>query len=128
MTIICPFGSAERFWGLFCCVNLEDFAGDLPGGFFWALFRTNMWSTNPAAQNPQKKAPRLKNKNPFCQEPALTIYLFFFALLLDIFPVHVVFNIGNAILGVEVVSSVSQDQNELGGSGKFCYVYGFFGR
>ena len=47
--------------------NLEDFAGDFPGGFFWALFRTNMRRTNPAKQSGGSKI-NIREKNPFCQE------------------------------------------------------------
>ena len=38
--------------GLFVVYILEDFAGDFPGGVFWALFPTMM-----RRQNPRKKTP-----------------------------------------------------------------------
>ena len=38
----------------FCCINFEDFAGDFPGGFFWALFPTKMRRTNPARKSAKK--------------------------------------------------------------------------
>ena len=39
----------------FCCINvLEDFPGDFPGGFFWALFPTKMRRKNPARKSAKK--------------------------------------------------------------------------
>ena len=59
-------------FGDFCCVRFGGFAKDFPGGFFWALFPTEMRRKNPAT-NPRKN-PAAQNKksaeNPFCQNPA----------------------------------------------------------
>ena len=38
----------------FCGINLEDFAGDFPRGFFWALFPTKMRRKNPATKSVKK--------------------------------------------------------------------------
>ena len=40
--------------GIFVVKILEDFAGDLPGGFFWALFPTKMRRKNPATKSAKK--------------------------------------------------------------------------
>ena len=38
-------------WRIFVVQILEDFAGDFPGGFFWALFPTKMRRKNPARKS-----------------------------------------------------------------------------
>ena len=51
---------------------MEEFAGDFPGGFFWALLPTKM-RKNPATKS-EKKSGGLKTKsaeNPLCQDPTL---------------------------------------------------------
>ena len=52
---------------------MEDFPGDFPGGFFWALFPTKMRRKNPARKSAKKSGgPKKKSaKNPFCRKPAL---------------------------------------------------------
>ena len=59
--------------GIFVVQILEDFAGDFPGGFFWALFPTKMRRKNPATESAKKSGgPKQKSaKNPFCQNPTL---------------------------------------------------------
>ena len=42
-------------------LNLEDFAGDFPGGFFWTLFPTKMRRKNPATESAKKSGgPKIK--------------------------------------------------------------------
>ena len=71
------FGAAplQKCVGDFCGINLENFAGDFPGGFIWALFPQKMRGKNPAKKSAKKKIRQLKNKNlqknPFCQKPPL---------------------------------------------------------
>ena len=45
-----------------CCIYiLEDFPGDFPGGFFWALFPTKMRRKNPARKSAKKSGgPKIK--------------------------------------------------------------------
>ena len=50
----CPGQSAEMCWRIFVVLNLEDFPGDFPGGFFWALFPTKMRRKNPARKSAKK--------------------------------------------------------------------------
>ena len=46
---------------IFAVYNLEDFAGDFPGGFFWALFPTEMRRKNPATKSAKKSGgPKIK--------------------------------------------------------------------
>ena len=44
----------RKLSGIFVVLNLEDFAGDFPGGFFWALFPTKMRRKNPATKSAKK--------------------------------------------------------------------------
>ena len=50
----CPGQSAEMCWRIFVVLILEDFPGDFPGGFFWALFPTKMRRKNPARKSAKK--------------------------------------------------------------------------
>ena len=64
----------RKLSGIFVVLNLEDFVGDFPGGFFWALLATKM-RRKIRRQNPRQNpaARRLKSaRNPFCQKPTLT--------------------------------------------------------
>ena len=69
----CPGQSAEMCWRIFVVQILENFPGDFPGGFFWALFPTKMRRKNPARKSAKKSGgPKKKSaKNPFCRKPAL---------------------------------------------------------
>ena len=74
--IICPSQSAEACRRFFVVQILEDFLGDFPGGFFWALFLTKMRRKNPASKSAKKSGgPKQKKsaKNPFCQNPTLKL-------------------------------------------------------
>ena len=47
--------------GIFVVKNLEDFAGDFPGEFFWALFPTKMRRKNLATKSAKKSGgPKIK--------------------------------------------------------------------
>ena len=63
--------------GIFVVSILEVFAGDLLGGFFWALLPTKTRRNKPATKSAENKnwRPRNKNprKNPPCQPPTLII-------------------------------------------------------
>ena len=66
--------SAEMCRGFFVVFFFgQDFAGDFPGGFFWALFPTKM-RKNIRRQSPRKNAAaRIQNprKIRLCQKPTL---------------------------------------------------------
>ena len=51
----------QKCVGDFCCINLEDFAGVFPGGFFWPLFPTKMRRKNPATKSAKiSGGPKIK--------------------------------------------------------------------
>ena len=59
--LMTQIGVSDALWplyrklsGIFVIKALEDFAGDLPGGFFWALFPTKMRTNNPATKSVKK--------------------------------------------------------------------------
>ena len=55
--------------GIFAVEILEDFAGDFPGGLFWAHFPTKMRRKKPATESAKKSGGEEKPvKNLFCQE------------------------------------------------------------
>ena len=49
--------------GIFVVLILEDFAGDFPGGFFWALF-SHKNEEKKSGDKIREKIRRLKNKHP----------------------------------------------------------------
>ena len=49
--------------GIFVVQILEDFAGDFPGGFFWALF-PHKNEEKKSGDKIREKIRRPKNKNP----------------------------------------------------------------
>ena len=51
--------------GIFVVQILEDFAGDFPGGFSWALFPTKMQRKNPATKSAKKSGGLNKNPRKF---------------------------------------------------------------
>ena len=60
--------------GIFVVQNLEDFAGDLPGGFFWALFPTKMRRKNPATKSAKKSGGskiEIRKKNSVLKKTSL---------------------------------------------------------
>ena len=57
----CPSQSAEVCRRIFVVQILEDFLGDFPGGFFWALFPTKTRRKNPARKSARKSGgPKIK--------------------------------------------------------------------
>ena len=60
----------------FCCINLEDFAGDSLGGFFWAIFPQKWGQNNLATKFSTKKisgsSKKNQQKDQFCQNRAHT--------------------------------------------------------
>ena len=54
---------------IFVVSILEDFAGDFPGGFFWALFPTKLKRENPATKSAKKKSGGSKIK--ICEEKSV---------------------------------------------------------
>ena len=63
----------------FCCEKLEDFAGDFPGEFFWALPppppKKKKEKKNPARKSAKKSGGskiKIREKS-FCRKPALIL-------------------------------------------------------
>ena len=63
-----PGHSAEMCWRNFVVYILEDFAGDFPGGFFWALFPTKMRRENAARKSAKRSGG---SKIKICEKSVL---------------------------------------------------------
>ena len=66
----------QKVAGDFVVYILEDFAGDFPGGFFWALFSHKKKKTrkNPATKSAKTSGGSKRSaENLFCQNPTLRV-------------------------------------------------------